>query len=122
MVFEAKHNLQQQQSIDRGHLLASIEILDEDVGKYVTVGTTVPYAEFVEFGRGPIRPVNAKVLHFFLKDGTEVFTTYAGPAEPRPFLEPAVLLVTRGFSDIIATEQELFIKRRAVSLLDVELL
>ena len=54
----------------------------------VTVGASIFYAKFVEYGRGPVRPVRAKVLHW---DG--VFTKYAGPAAPRPFIRPAAATI-----------------------------
>jgi len=122
VVMEAKQNVGNNQSIDRGTLIFSIRILEEDYGKSVTIGTDAPYAEYIEFGRGPVRPVNAEVLHFFTKDGNEVFTKYSGPTEPQPFLEPAVIKVTGKFSDIYAEIQGDFINKLATSLLDAELI
>ena len=43
------------------------------------------YASAVEFGRGPVRPINAKVLRFNV-GGKTVFTKYAGPAPAQRFL------------------------------------
>lgn len=54
-----------------------------------TVGTSIKYAQWVHNGRGPVRPVRAQVLHFFVH-GQEVFTTYAGPAKANPFLYRAL--------------------------------
>lgn len=53
------------------------------------VGTNVEYAYWVHEGRGPVRPVNKKVLHW-VGPGGEVFTTYAGPAKGQPFLTDAL--------------------------------
>ena len=49
---------------------------------------TAFYAHWVEFGRGPVRPIHAKALHW-----GNVFVTYAGPAPPHPFMRPAFAAV-----------------------------
>ena len=90
IVSEARSNLQNNTSVYSGDLNASINIIEE-TNEYVTVGTPLFYAIYVEYGRGPVNPVTAKVLHFFTKDGKEVFTTHSAASEPRPFLEPAVI-------------------------------
>lgn len=72
------------------NLLNSIEVEQESDTKYL-VGTTIThfYPLCVEKGRGPVRPVNAKVLHWFTLSGNEVFSMYSSPAPPRPFVKPA---------------------------------
>jgi len=123
VVMEAKQNVGQNQSIDRGTLIFSIRILEEDVGKSVTVGTDAPYAEYIEYGRGPVRPLKPDgVLHYFTKDGKEVFSKYSGPTEPQPFLEPAVIVKTKRFQDVYVTLAEEFINKNRINLLDTELL
>src|SRR5262245_48455637 len=63
IVADARNNLQNNMSVVTGELLGSIKILYEQ-GYEGVVGTDSEYAHFVEFGRGPVRPVNAKVLHW----------------------------------------------------------
>lgn len=122
VVAEARHNIQQNVSINTGSLLASIKILDEDLPKSVEVGSDLFYAAWVEYGRGPITPKTKEYLHFFTKDGKEVFTKYAGPAEPQPFLEPAVTAKTKMFKDLYIQENEDIINKKANTLLDSEIL
>jgi len=122
IVMEAKHNIGQNQSINTGQLIFSVRILEEDYGKSLVVGTDAPYAEFVEFGRGPITAEEGKVLHFFTKDGEEVFTKHVGPTEPQPFLQPAVIKHTKRFSDLYVEDMGNFISKKLVNLLDTELL
>jgi hypothetical protein len=45
------------------------------------------YTRWVIHGRGPVRPVRAKVLHWKTCSGEDVFAMYAGPVEPNPFHE-----------------------------------
>lgn len=54
----------------------------------VTVGTNVPYAKYVEFGRGPITASPGKVLRFEI-GGKVIFRKSVGPAKARPFLYKA---------------------------------
>ena len=122
VVMEAKQNIGNNQSIDRGTLIFSVRILEEDE-KSVTVGTDAPYAEYIEFGRGPVRPLDPDgFLHYFTKDGKEIFSKYSGPTEPQPFLEPAVIKVTKKFKDVFITQAEEFMYRYRVNLLDTELI
>lgn len=123
IVEEAKHNIGQNQTIDRGQLISSIRILDEIPGKEIIVGTDTPYAEYIEFGRGPVTPKNPDgYLHFFTKDGKEVFTKFSKATEPQPFLEPAVIRHSNRFQDVYVESNEDYLKRNAVNLLDTELL
>ena len=46
------------------------------------VGTNVPYAKYVEEGRGPVVPIRAKVLVFTV-NGQTVFARRVGPAKGR---------------------------------------
>ena len=77
-------------SIFNGDLLKSIEIEEEGDYSYV-VGTNIEhfYPLCVEFGRSEVRPIRAKVLHWFTLSGDEVFSKYSSPAPPRPFVKPA---------------------------------
>lgn len=67
-------------------------IQEEQIDNYTwLVGTTIThfYPLCVEYGRGEIRPVYAKVLFFYSLSGEPVFTKYVGPAPPKPFVAPA---------------------------------
>lgn len=117
IIEKARANLSENDSIITGELSNSIRVLDSgqaDGGGYVTVGTDVFYAIYVEYGRGPIRPVTAKVLHWIdKKTGKDVFASYAGPAEARPFFEPAVLAVRKKFEGLLAEKMNQFVRGAA---------
>ena len=103
IISEARSNLQNNAHVYTGELNASIGILES--GKnYIVVGTQLPYAWYIEYGRGPVRPINAKFLHYFTKDGKEVFSKFSKATEPSPFLEPAVILKTQRFSDVVVEQ------------------
>ncbi|GEM_PF-1980839 len=103
---EARSNLQNNSSVVTGELVGSLKIFDVTENS-VEFGSDLPYAAYVEFGRGPVNPVNKKFLHFFTKDGKEVFTKHVGPAEPRPFLEPAILRYLPRFGDQLAADERI---------------
>lgn len=84
-----------------GSLYESIRIL-EDSGDSILVGSDEKHAFWIEFGRGPVRPVNAKVLHWIDPDsGKDVFATYSGPVDPDPFFFPAVSSVVADIPGIV---------------------
>lgn len=101
IVSDAKSNLQNNTHVYTGELNASIRILNETKDS-LEVGSDIPYAGYIEYGRGPVRPVNAKFLHYFTKDGKEIFSKFSKATEPSPFLEPAVINKTNKFVDIFA--------------------
>lgn len=78
--------------VDQGRLRQSIryEMGVDGRGLYARCGTDVEYAQAVHDGHGEIVPVNAKVLHFFTKDGTEIFTLRVAPTKGVPFLKDAL--------------------------------
>lgn len=102
---EARSNLQNNSSVVTGELVGSLKIFDVTENSIV-FGSDKEYAAYVEYGRGPVEPVNKKVLHFKI-DGKEVFTGYAGPAEPKPFLEPAVLRYLPEFQIMLAMDSRI---------------
>lgn len=90
IVNDAKQILMLNDNVLSARLINSIEILEEG-NKVIVVGTKVPYAGIVEFGRGPVRPITAKTLHWIdPRTGKDVFSRYSGPVEAMPFLQPAV--------------------------------
>lgn len=50
---------------------------------------SAPYAGWIEYGRGPVRPVNGAFLRFNV-GGRWVTTKFSRPAAARPFIRPAV--------------------------------
>jgi len=99
IIQEARSNLQNDAHVYTSELLNSIGILG--VGEnYIIIGSNLPYAVYIEYGRGPVRPINAKYLHYFTKDGKEIFSKFSKATEPSPFLEPAAILKGSQFGDI----------------------
>ena len=84
------------------NLINSIEIEELSDTSYL-VGTSIThfYPLCVEKGSGEVRPVNAKVLHWFTLSGNEVFSMYSSPAPPRPFVKPAYEQTQSEAQDIV---------------------
>lgn len=74
-------------SIITGGLIESIEV-NEEYEYSFSIAPEVDYADFVENGRGDVYPVSARCLHW-VDYGEDVFRMHSGPADPRPFVEPA---------------------------------
>lgn len=54
------------------------------------------YFNVVNDGRGPVRPVEAKALHWVdPKSGADVFSKYSGPSAPRHMKERAAPVIRR---------------------------
>ena len=83
-------------------LLNSIEITEESPTDIV-IGTNIThfYPLCVELGRGEVRPIRAKMLHWFTLSGNEIFSFYSSPAPPRPFVKPAFEETSRRAVDIV---------------------
>ena len=103
IVVEARSNLQNNTNINSGHLLSSIRILEE-TDDHIILGTDVEYAAYIEYGRGPVRPLKeGGWLHWIDKSsGKDVFAKFANATEPSPFMEPAVTSMTLNFPEIYA--------------------
>lgn len=111
IVDEARSNLQNQGSVNTGELLASIRVLGQGEG-FRVVGSDVKQAAIIEYGRGPVVPVHAKVLRWVDKDtGEVIFSKYSGPVQPQPYFEPAVLAVTERMAGIFAVKQQAKIQK-----------
>lgn len=72
-----------------GALKRSITYMQLDDGTYV-IGSPLDYAEWVERGRGPVVAKDADALKFTI-GGDTIFRKSVGPAEPQPFLRPALV-------------------------------
>ena len=103
IISEARSNLQNNTNIDSGTLLSSIRILEEG-DNFIIIGTDVDYAGYIEYGRGPVRPLKeGGWLHWIDKSsGKDVFAKFANATEPSPFMEPAVTSMTLNFPEIYA--------------------
>lgn len=100
VVDEARNNLQNHGNISTGDLLSSIRILENVDGMNILVGSDLPYAGYIEYGRGPIDAVD-KVLHWKDKStGKDVFSRHSSAVEPMPFLEPAVIVKSKQFPEV----------------------
>lgn len=100
IVDKARNNLQNNTNIDSGTLLSSIKILEDD-GDSIMVGSDEKYAGYVEFGRGPVKPLKpGGTLHWIDKNGKDVYAKYAEATEPSPFLQPAVEESIKGISGL----------------------
>ena len=107
IVAEARSNLQNNTNIDSGTLLSSIRILEEG-NDFIIIGTDVDYAGYIEYGRGPVRPLKeGGWLHWIDKTtGKDVFAKFANAVEPSPFMDPAVVKHMIDFPDIYVTNTE----------------
>ena len=115
IIAEAKSNLQNNTNINSGTLLASISILEEGDNS-ITVGSNEPYAGFIEYGRGPVKPLDPDGwLYWIDKDtGKDVFAKFAKATEPNPFMEPAVIIHTNMFPDLYLQQTEEMARRKSI--------
>lgn len=98
--------IQANNSIHSGKLLGSITVEQAGEMEY-RVGTNLEefYPLCVELGRGEVRPLGPGYpLHWIDKSGQDVFRYYAGPAEPKPFVAPAIVAAKTNITDIMSEE------------------
>lgn len=69
------------------------------IGNDQIVDTDKAYAQYIEYGRGPVTAINAKALRFFI-NGEVIFRKSVGPAKAQPFVQPAIRAATQQFSKI----------------------
>lgn len=65
----------------------------------IAFGSPQNYASFVNNGRGEVRPVRAKVLHW-KSGGKDFFSMRSGPAAPRPFFDDAVAAIEQAMGEL----------------------
>lgn len=63
----------------------STSLDDNDGAQLGEIAATMPYASYVENGRGPVVAKKARFLRFVI-DGVVFFRKRVGPAAPRPFM------------------------------------
>lgn len=89
-------------TIGHGGLLNSISVEDNGDKSYL-IGTNIThfYPLVVEKGRGEVRPVFARYLHYFTLSGKEIFSKYSKPFAGKPYVQPAYESLTREADSII---------------------
>ena len=77
---EGEAIMQSEVPVDTGKLPASIgwRMLSTST---ISIGTDIPYAKYVEHGRGEVRPVRRKALHW-----DDVFAMRSRPTKPNDFV------------------------------------
>lgn len=77
--------------IDTGALLSSITIDNQGLSARIGSNLSDSYApNVIEYGRGEVRPVQARCLHYWTKYGEEVFSMYSAPFPADPYVAPSV--------------------------------
>lgn len=86
-----KSEAQNEGIVVTGTYLASFKIFEISDG-YIDIGNDAEHARIVEYGRGPVVPVNATVLHWIDPNtGEDVFSRYSGPVEATHFIEKTIM-------------------------------
>jgi hypothetical protein len=114
IISEARSNLQNDQHVVTGDLVASVGILEDNEGKEIVVGTPLAYGAIIEDGRPEIKPVHAKALHWFDKDGNEVFAKSSKAVEASPWLLPACISQIRNLPRIWMDQEGKAVKEASV--------
>jgi hypothetical protein len=65
----------------------------------VVVDSSKDYAKYLEFGRGPVKAINAKALRFFM-NGEIIFRKSVGPMKAQPFVQQSINAATPKFTQI----------------------
>ena len=92
--------------VQTGNLRRSITKNVTAHGQTITarIGTNVPYARYVEEGRGPIEAGPGKVLRFEI-GGQVFYRKRVGPARARPYMKPALIAnrakIVREFQTVV---------------------
>jgi hypothetical protein len=82
----------------KGQLAKSFITYNE--GGIQNVDNTKIYAQWIEFGRGPVHAINAKALRFVI-NGEVFFRKSVGPAKAQPFMMQAISAAQSSFPKII---------------------
>ena len=94
----AKANLTSASRVNTGKLRDSIKAtrtMQTPTVSTWSVGTDLFYAGWQEYGRGPVRPIRAKVLRFRPRGSSVfIFRPYVGPAEGVHYLRRAYQATT----------------------------
>lgn len=86
-----KSEAQNEGLVVTGTYLSSFKIFEIGEG-YIDIGNDAEHARIVEYGRGPVTPKDATVLHWIdPATGESVFSRYSGPVEPTHFMERTLM-------------------------------
>lgn len=101
VIARAQDYLMENDSVVTKVLYYSLQVLEETEFS-ITVGTALSYAYWVETGRGFVFPKREGGMLRWLdpETGEYIYAKFARPADPRPFMEPAVLDEMGEFVDI----------------------
>lgn len=110
IIRDAKDNLATKGHGISGRLDSSIKIV-EKTPRYIAIGTDLLQGKILELGRGPVLPVNAKVLHWVNKEGKDIYSKYSKPVEPDPWLEPALNVNQPQIENILANKLDQKVRR-----------
>lgn len=91
----------------KGKLSQSFFVFKE--GDSVIVDNKKDYAEYIEFGRGPVTAIHAKALRFVI-GGEVIFRKSVGPAKAQPFISSSIKAATGRFNDIFHKHIDRLIK------------
>lgn len=105
IVAELRSEIQNRGDVVTGNLLSSVQVFEETPTS-VTLGSDASYAPIYEFGRGPVTPKNAKVLHWIdPHTGEDVFSKYSGPVDGTGVFQSTILKVLPREIERIAMEK-----------------
>ncbi len=68
-------------------------------GDQQIIDTDKAYAQYVEYGRGPVRAINAKALRFII-NGEVIFRKSVGPMAAQPFVRQSLTSASTSFTNI----------------------
>lgn len=102
IIAEARNNIQNNRSINTGLLLTSIRIIENIKGKEIFIGTDLPYAKYIEYGRGPVHAKGKPLVWKDKTSGKIIFSMSSKATEPKPFLEPAAISELKKFPQVWA--------------------
>jgi len=68
-------------------------------GDTQVIDNSKEYAQYVEYGRGPVRAINAKALRFVI-DGKVLFRKSVGPMKAQPFVNESIRAASPKFKSI----------------------
>ncbi len=78
-------------------------------GKNQIIDSTKEYAQYIEFGRGPVTAVNAKALRFII-GGEVIFRKSVGPMQAQPFVHDSLMAAETLFTNIFDKHIQKLIK------------
>lgn len=78
-------------------------------GQSQIIDSSKDYAQYVEYGRGPVRAINAKALRFMI-NGQVIFRKSVGPMRAQPFVQRSLKSASNRFTQIFDNQITKLIK------------